>query len=114
MDLLPTSNKLLGTHYAAQKSIRRLGLNYQSLHVCGNDCVLYEGKYATLNTYPRCRESRWMDGSDKIPLKVICHFPLIPRLKQMWRSSEIAQMLTGYTKHISQDGIMRSVVDSPA
>jgi len=32
----------------------------------------------------------------------------------MWRSSEIAQMLTGYTKHVSEDGVMRSVVDSPA
>jgi len=32
----------------------------------------------------------------------------------MWRSSEIAQMLTGYTKHVSEDSVMRSVVDSPA
>ena len=32
----------------------------------------------------------------------------------MFRSSEIAQMLTGWTKHVSEDGIMRSVVDNPA
>ena len=32
----------------------------------------------------------------------------------MWRSSEIAKILTGYTKHVSNDGIMRSVVDSSA
>ena len=101
VDLLPTPNKLSGTHYATQKSIRRLVLNYQSLHACANGCVLYKGEYATLNTCPRCQESRWMDGSNRIPSKVIRHFPLIPRLKRMWRSSEIAQMLMGYTKHIS-------------
>jgi len=31
----------------------------------------------------------------------------------MWRSSEITQMLTGYTKHISEDGVIRSIVDNP-
>jgi len=55
-----------------------------------------------------------VDGTDAVPQKIIRHFPLIPRLKRMWRSSEIAEMLTGYTKHISEDGVMRSVVDSPA
>ena len=55
-----------------------------------------------------------MDGSNTIPAKVIRQFPLIPRLKCMWRSSDIAGMLTGYRKHISEDGVMRLVVDSPA
>ena len=32
----------------------------------------------------------------------------------MWWSPKIGNMLKGYTKHVSEDGIMRSVVDSPA
>lgn len=47
-------------------------------------------------------------------MKIIRYFPLIPRLKRMSSSTEIAQMLTGYTKHISEDRVMRSIVDSPA
>ena len=39
--------------------------------------------------------------------------PLIPRLKQMWRLSEIARMLTGYTKYINDDNIVHYVVDNP-
>jgi len=54
-----------------------------------------------------------MEGSNTILAKVIRHFPLIPWLKRMWKSSTIASMLIGYMKHVSTDGIMRSVVDSP-
>lgn len=114
VDLLPSGNKLPGNHYEARRSIRRLGLSYNNVHACPNGCVLFEDKYASLNTCPKCGQGRWIFGTDKVPSKVIRHFPLIPRLKRMWRSSEIARMLTGYKKHVSNDGIMRSVVDSPA
>ena len=113
-DLLPKGNKLPGSHYAARKTIRKLGLNYNNIHACPDGCVLYEDQHAELNTCPHCFKSRWMEGTNSIPAKVIRHFPLIPRLKRMWRSQEIARMLTGHTKHVSDDNIMRSVVDSPA
>ena len=32
----------------------------------------------------------------------------------MWRLSDIMRMLKRYTKHVSNDGVMHSVVDSPA
>ena len=114
VDLLPTPNKLPVTHYAARKSIRRLGLTYRNVHACPNGCVLFEDEFAALHSCPKCGKARWVDGSNTIPSKVIRHFPLIPRLKRMWRSTDIARMLTGYTKHISNDGVIHSVVDSPA
>ena len=112
--LLPSGNKLPRTHYAARKSICRLELHYHNVHACPQGCILYEEGYHALESCPKRATSRWMDGSNRIPAKVIRHFPLIPRLKRMWRSSEIARMLTNHTKHVSTDGIMRSVVDSPA
>ena len=113
-DLLPEGNKLPRSQYAAAKTIRKLGMNYNNIHACPDGCVLYDGDHAELNVCPSCSKSRWMEGTNNVPSKVIRHFPLIPRLKRMWRSPEIAGMLTGYTKHVSADGIMRSVVDSPA
>jgi len=113
-DMLPEGNKLPKTHYAARKTIRRLGLEYHNIHACPDGCVLYDSEYAMLDRCPKCLKSRWLEGSTGIPAKVIRHFPLIPRLKRMWRSIEIAKLLTGYTKHVSTDGVMRSVVDSPA
>lgn len=113
-DLLPDDNKLPNSHYAAAKTIRRLGLHYNNIHACPDGCVLYEEEHSQLQTCPKCSKSRWMQGTNSIPAKVIRHFPIIPRLKRMWRSPEIAGMLMGHTKHISDDGIMRSVIDSPA
>jgi hypothetical protein len=113
-DLLPVGNKLPNSHYVASKTIRRLGLNYNNIHACPDGCVLYEDEHADLTVCPKCSKSRWLEGTNSIPAKVIRHFPLVPRLKRMWRSPEIAKMLRGHTKHVSDDGVMRSVVDSPA
>jgi hypothetical protein len=113
-DLLPLENKLPTSHYEARKLIRSLGLQYNNIHACPNGCVLYEEEHADLNLCPKCGRTRWTEGSNSIPAKVIRHFPLIPRLRRMFRSSEIALMLRGWTKHVSDDGVMRSVVDSPA
>jgi hypothetical protein len=113
-DLLPEGNKLPCSHYAAAKTIRKLGMNYNNIHACPDGCVLYDGDHTELNVCPNYSKSQWMEGTNNVPSKVIRHFPLIPRLKRMWRSPEIAGMLTGYTKRVSEDGIMRSVVDSPA
>jgi len=66
-DLLPRGNQLPGTHYLARKSIRRLGLNYRSIHACPDGCVLYEDDFAELNSYLKCTKSRWMDGTDAVP-----------------------------------------------
>ncbi len=90
-DLLPRGNKLPGTHYEARKSIRKLGLNYNTVHACRNGCILFQEEHSTVDSCPECSSSRWMDGTKSILAKVIRHFPLIPRLKRMWRSSEIAQ-----------------------
>ena len=113
-DLLPTGNKLPGSHYEARRSIQKLGLHYNNVHACPNGCILFKDEHSTLDTYPKCSTSRWMDVSNNIPSKIIRHFPLIPQLKRMWRLAEIAKMLTGYRKHVSNDGVMRCVVDSPA
>jgi hypothetical protein len=113
-DLLPEGNKLLRSQYAAAKTIRKLGMNYNNIHACPDGCVLYDNDHAELDVCPSCSKSRWIEGTNNVPSKVIRHFPLISRLKRLWRSPEIAGMLTGYTKHVSADGIMRSVFDSPA
>jgi hypothetical protein len=82
-DLLPVGNKLPNSHYAASKTNRRQGLNYNNIHACPDGCVLYEDERADVQVCPKCSKSRWMDGTNSIPAKVIRHFPLVPRLKRM-------------------------------
>ncbi|KAK1651836.1 hypothetical protein QYE76_069641 [Lolium multiflorum] len=70
--------------------IGRLGLGYDSIHVCPNNCVLFRKDYAKENNCPKCKASRWKDadGRRQIPEKVLRHFPLIPRLQRMFLSKE--------------------------
>ncbi|XP_071677306.1 uncharacterized protein [Lolium perenne] len=53
--------------------VGRLGLGYESIHVCPNNCVLFRKDYAKENNCPKCKASRWKDadGRRKIPEKVL-------------------------------------------
>ena len=41
MDMLPTDDKLPKEHYKAKKIVRDLGLGYEKIHACPNDCMLF-------------------------------------------------------------------------
>ena len=73
--------------------IRKLGLGYDSIHVCPNNCVLFRKEYKDYDKCPICDASRWKDadGKKRIPEKVLRHFPLIPRLKRMFLSKKTAE-----------------------
>jgi hypothetical protein len=77
----------------AKKLIKVLGLGYESIHVCPNNCVLFQKDYEKINECPVCGASRWKDGEarNKSPQKVLRHFPLIPRLKRMFSSAKISE-----------------------
>ncbi|XP_022683065.1 uncharacterized protein LOC111257556 [Setaria italica] len=77
----------------AKKLIRALGLGYNTIHVCPNNCVLFRKNYAAHDVCPVCSASRWKDkdGRKKIPEKVLRHFPLIPRMFASKEISELAQ-----------------------
>jgi hypothetical protein len=53
---VPTSYK------EAKKLIRALGLEYESIHVCPNNCALFQKGYAKINECAVCGSSRWKDG----------------------------------------------------
>ena len=47
------------TFYEAKKIINRLGLNYQKIDACPNDCMLYWGDDASKENCKRCHTSRY-------------------------------------------------------
>jgi hypothetical protein len=80
------------TYEEAKRLIRALGLGYNSIHVCPNNCVLFR-KTLEKNVCPICGASRWKGngGRKKVPEKVLRHFPLIPRLKRIFSSKRMAE-----------------------
>jgi hypothetical protein len=92
----------LPSSYDEAKYLGELGLAYESIHVCKNNCVLFKKSklfdkdYSKLEVCLVCGESRWEDGDGKrrVARKVLRHFPLIKRLKMTFAMKEIAE----YTK----------------
>jgi hypothetical protein len=77
----------------AKKVIRALGLGYDSIHVCPNNCVLFRKELAKMDKCPVCGASRWKDEDTRkqIPNKVLRHFPVVPRLQRMFASKKLSE-----------------------
>ncbi|XP_050215350.1 uncharacterized protein LOC126666401 [Mercurialis annua] len=113
--------------YEAKKYMRDLGLNYNKIHACKNDCILYRKNYANAESCHVCGCSRWKSNEDKtdiekskavkgkkIPNKVLRHFPLIPRLQRLYMSSKLACHMRWHKEKRCDDGILRHPADSKA
>jgi len=60
----------------AKNTVKELSLDYRKIHACPNDCILYWKEHEGAQFYPVCKASRWKSESEKIPAKVLRHFPL--------------------------------------
>ncbi|KAL3684589.1 hypothetical protein R1sor_002611 [Riccia sorocarpa] len=68
---------------------------------------------ATSGTKPRSKTRSDTQGST-CPRKVLRWFPLIPRLLLAYRCASLADLMRWHHENRSDDGIMRTVGDSPA
>jgi len=110
-DMLPNGNKLPSRVYDAKKMLTKLGMTYEKIHACPNDCVLYRKEYATLESCPSCKAPRYK--KENVPAKVLWYFPIIPRLLRMFSIPEIAKLLRWHETSRSKDGMVRHPADSP-
>nr|AAL77145.1 Putative TNP-like transposable element [Oryza sativa Japonica Group]AAP52250.1 transposon protein, putative, CACTA, En/Spm sub-class [Oryza sativa Japonica Group] len=117
-------NKLPETTYEAKKIVCPLGLEVHKIHACPNDCILYRGEeYENLEACPVCKALRYkirqddpgeVDGQltkKRIPAKVMWYFPIIPRLKRLFRNKGNARMLRWHAEERQQDRMLRHPAD---
>ncbi|KAJ0597604.1 hypothetical protein HanHA89_Chr04g0156521 [Helianthus annuus] len=110
----PEGNKVPPTHYAAKKILKKIGLGYESIHVCKNDCALFWAEHQSLQNCPVCKESRWIDPNThgkKVPHKKLRYFPLTPRLRRLYSSRHTAKDMIWHSTRRSEDGKMCHPVD---
>ncbi|TXG73322.1 hypothetical protein EZV62_001901 [Acer yangbiense] len=84
-EALPEGEILPKSFYQTKKIISDLGLGYEKIHACPNDCILYWKEKAQETKCIVCGTSRWKEMADdanqsslsdcKVPAKVLCHFP---------------------------------------
>nr|GEV84922.1 hypothetical protein [Tanacetum cinerariifolium] len=65
--------KLPPSYYAIKKTFKTIGLGYESMHACVNDCFLFWGEdHKHKQSCPVCNTSRWKDDNTpgkKVPKK---------------------------------------------
>lgn len=112
--ILPTPNSLPTSEGMATTIISRLGLQYDAIDACRNGCVLFRREYAEMDSCPVCEACRYKRvGLSRVPTKVLRHFPLAPRLKRMFSTTQLASLMTWHGDNVSIDGKMRGPYDSP-
>ncbi|XP_039117808.1 uncharacterized protein LOC120253541 [Dioscorea cayenensis subsp. rotundata] len=112
--------------HESKKVIKDLGLGYEKIHACPNDCMLYCADREAQEACHVCGSSRWLstDSSQSIdddievvrkrPAKVLRYFPLIPRLQRIFMSSRTANDMTWHADGRRNDGRLRHPADAEA
>ena len=111
--LLPQPNTLPDSEYAASQMLRKLGLEFECIDVCPNNCVLFRGVFRDHQLCPSCGcMRRRKHGRSWVAQKVLRHFPLPARLKRMFRSPLQATTMTWIARDRREDGLVRHVSQS--
>lgn len=111
-DMLPEDNVLPTRTYEAKQMLGSVGLYYEKIHACPNDCIIFWNEHAMLNSCPKCKASRYKK-TKSAPEKVLWYFPIIPRFKRMYRNPRDAKHLTWHEEERIKDGMLRHPADSP-
>jgi len=125
--ILPKGHCLPDSMEKIKKVVRDLGLNYEKIDACYNDCVLFRGKeYEGLDNCPKCGETRWKQSKEiqdvgsscgskkRVPRKILRYFPLTPRLQRIYMSETRASYMRWHKEELVVDGKMRHPADSKA
>ncbi|KAI5354967.1 hypothetical protein L3X38_007862 [Prunus dulcis] len=116
--MLPTDNCLPKDHKHAQKVLHGLGLGYEKIHACKNNCMFFYKEHEMLDTCPICNESRFkmtsQNRTTKIPQKVMRYLPLKPRLQRLYMSTHTATDMRWHKEKRVDDDVMRHPADGEA
>ncbi|KAL2894401.1 polyprotein [Bienertia sinuspersici] len=129
IEAFPHIMQFPSSYYESKKMINHLGLGYEKIDACPNNCILYRGEFSDKNECPICHASRWKKKSkggetsgentnakNNEPAKVLRYFPLIPRLRRLYMSSKTAEDMIwhGKDREEKKDGKLRHPSDALA
>jgi len=104
------------TMYEAKTVVRDLGLRYDKIDCCRNDCILYRNEHEKKDSCPTCGTSRWLvedvEKRRRVSAKCLRHFPLIPRLKRLFLCRKISEEMSWHKNDRLKDGMLRHPADA--
>ncbi|CAM8940430.1 unnamed protein product [Rhodiola kirilowii] len=115
-EFLPSDNKFPSSYRDVRRSLKNLGLGYETIHACDYGCILYYKENKDLDYCPVCHESRYVcvEGTSRTPRRVVRYFPLTPRLQRLYMSETIAKEMRWHGERRVVDGHIRHPADGEA
>jgi hypothetical protein len=123
---LPEGHCIPDTLDKGRKVVHDLGLDYQKIDACVNDCVLFQKSYANMSKCPTCGESRWKIANDeeasgsastkkRSPCKILRYSPIIPWLQRLYMMESTSSLMRWHKRDgLDNDEKMCHPADSMA
>ena len=103
--MLPEENRLPKSYYQTKKILCPMGMEYQKIHACPNDCILYRHEFEEMSKCLRCGISRYKVKDDEEcssdenskkgpPAKVLWYLSIVPRFKRLFADGDDTKDLT--------------------
>jgi len=111
------------SYYQAKKILCPMGMKYQKIHACPNDCILYRHEFEEMKKCLKCRVSWYKVNDDDEcsndesikkdpPMKVLWYLLIIPRFKHLFANEDDTKDLTWHTDGRNCDGMLCHPADS--
>jgi ferredoxin-like protein FixX len=122
-DILLKPHKVTKDMYQSKKMMSTLGLKYEKIDVCPDNCMLFWKEYANEKKCLECGQSRFIkvvtqDGekvTTDVAQKHLHYFSITPRLKWFLISKRTVRYMRWHKEDIREnDGIMGHPSDSEA
>ena len=114
--MLPNDNMLPKSHYKAKKILYPVGMEYQKIDACPNNCIMYKNEFVKMRYCLTCAVSCYKvnDGecsddaatNNNHPTKVCWYLPIIPRFKRLFASADDAKYLRWHADDKIIDGLL--------
>ncbi|CAN1335190.1 hypothetical protein LINPERPRIM_LOCUS36661, partial [Linum perenne] len=124
-EVIPSGDTLPKSYHEVKKFISDLGLSYQTIDACQNDCMLFWKNHLNEPNCLVCGADRWKSTpsnavgtakkkTNNVPFKRLRYFPLGPRLQRLFMSADTAILMRWHAEKRVSDGVLRHPADSPA
>jgi hypothetical protein len=122
-DILLKPHKVHKDMYQSKKMMSALGLKYEKIDVCPDNCMLFWKEHANEKKCLECGQSRFIkvvteDGekvTTEVAQKQLRYFPITPRLKRLFISKRTTRHMRWHKEGIHEnDGVMGHPSDGEA
>ena len=107
-DYLPEDNMCPASYDEVDKLVSGLGLPFQMIDVCIDNCMIYWKADANYLACKFCGKPRFKvtSGRAKVPYKRMWYLPLADRLKMLYQSERTASAMRWHKEHSSEGEIV--------